>query len=454
VIAGCGAQAIWFGREQGSATLLGAQAAVVATEERSDTPSHGAEVLRLASSSGIKALAYADGITEWSTLARCRILLMGATVLLDSAAADFDIALTRELTAMLSECANAMAERARLKSRLAEVGLVAESTPMLQLFRLVTRLAQLSEVPVLIAGESGTGKELLARALHRFDPRRHGGPFIAVNCGAISPGLAESELFGHTRGSFTGAERGRKGLIRAASGGVLFLDEIGEMSLELQAKMLRALQDGQITSVGDETAIRADARVIAATNRDLPSMIAEGRFRADLFHRLNVVPVRVVPLRERPQDIEPLVRHFVAKYKGLTLAPCDIGQEFLDALSRLELPGNVRQLENIVRQTLVHKCDAAPLGLRDLPPEVWRELARRGPSGDAGSGGGEPAAERAALFDILSSHGWNLSESLGDCERQMIQAALLRAKGNQTKAAHLLGITPRSIYNKLRRYHS
>jgi two-component system, NtrC family, response regulator AtoC len=184
-------------------------------------------------------------------------------------------------------------------------------------------------------------------------------------------------------------------------------------------------------------------------------MVSEGRFRADLYHRLNVVPVRISPLRERPQDVEPLLRHFVEKHRGLLGAPCTLGRDFADALQRLPLPGNARELENIVRQALVAKQDAAPLGLRDLPAQVWQEICLRAPPEQTATGplAGGGATAAASPGEILRSHRWKLSDSLSHCEREMIDAALLRTKGNRTKAALLLGITPRSMYNKLRRSH-
>lgn len=455
VIADCRAQVVPLHRLQKTRSTQRPEAAVIAAGNRTDARPRGGEALQLAASCGIRALAYADGLPQWTAVERCQVLLLGATLLLDSGADDFPCVLSQELSALLHEQAKAAEEQATLKRRFAELGLVAESGAMLDLFRLILRLARLSDVPVLITGESGTGKELLARSIHSLDATRKEGPFVAVNCAAISPGLIESEMFGHSRGAFTGAERGRKGLIRAASRGVLFLDEIGEMGLELQAKMLRVLQDGLVTAVGDETAVRSDARVIAATNRDLATMVAEGKFRADLFHRLNVVPVRVPPLRERPEDVAPLVRHFVAKFSGLKRTSGELDGDILAALCRLELRGNARQLENIVRHTLVCKRDDRPLGLADLPAQVWQELCvrQRVRGDDAGPQVSAAPAARSDVYSILSSHGWNLSQSVSHCEQQIIHAALERTKGNQTKAAELLGITPRSMYNKLRRFH-
>jgi transcriptional regulator with GAF, ATPase, and Fis domain len=449
VVAHCGVRTVRFG--QSSSDMRGAQALVVAVDGPSSMSPHASDALCQAGSAGLKAIVYASGVSSWNVIEKCKIMLCGASRLLDCETLDFDVTLQRELTRLLQEAENTASEQAALQRQLSAIGCVAQSSQMLQVFRLVTRLAQLSDIPVLIEGESGTGKELVALALHRFDPKREHGPFIAVNCAAISHSLAESELFGHARGSFTGAERQRKGWWRAAAGGVLFLDEIGEMSLDLQAKMLRILQDGRVLAVGDEQSFKSDVRVIAATNRSLSSAVSEGRFRADLYHRLNVVPVRIPPLRERPEDIEPLLEHFVGKHRRLLAAPCAVSREFSDAMRHLPLPGNARELENIVRQTLLGKRDTTPLTLSDLPAPVWQDLCMRTQTPVAKPGMETVVASN--LGQILSTYAWKLSDSLSYCEREMIGAALARTNGNRTKAAQLLGITPRSIYNKLRRPH-
>ena len=196
------------------------------------------------------------------------------------------------LAHILSAEAKKQEEAQQITSVMRDMGMVGSSTAMMHVFRSVIRFSTLSDLPVLIAGETGTGKEGLARALHRLDPKRRGGPFVAVNCGAIAASLAESEFFGHRRGAFTGADRDRKGLIRSAEGGVLFLDEIGELDAALQAKLLRVLQESRVLGVGEDRDIKVDVRVVAATNRDLDQMGQQSRFRADLFHRLNVLSIK------------------------------------------------------------------------------------------------------------------------------------------------------------------
>jgi transcriptional regulator with GAF, ATPase, and Fis domain len=290
---------------------------------------------------------------------------------------------------------------------------------------------------------------------------------VALNCSAISPGLAESELFGHRRGAFTGADRERKGLIRAAEGGVLFLDEVGELDGALQAKLLRVLQESRVLGVGEEREVAVNVRIIAATNRDLNTMVQRSQFRADLFHRLHILPIHIPPLRERPLDLKPLVEHFLEKHQFLKSAwtPA-VTPDFLDALMRLELPGNARQLENLVRWVLVNKDDDTPLNLGDLPLEVWEQLSgpaeALGPEPEAGDG--EKAVRPSAsatlrqdmpshFADLLATNGWNLSQSLRFCEKLLLEAALHKARGNQSQMARLLGITPRSVYNKLHKHH-
>jgi two-component system, NtrC family, nitrogen regulation response regulator GlnG len=420
----------------------------------------GLESIRRLAAQGIQVIAYAANAGRWALGARCRALLAGACEILDSAHDDF-------LDALRARVERAGTAEARLRRELNEItlafehlGLVGESDASVRIFRWVARISRLSDLHTLICGETGTGKQLVAEATHRLDPKRRTGPFVALNCAAISPGLAESELFGHRRGAFTGAERDRKGLVRAAHGGVLFLDEIGELDLSMQAKLLRVVQDGRVLGLGDDHESPVDVRVLAATNRNLEAMVREHRFRADLFHRLNVLSVHIPPLRERRADVAPLIRHFLTKHQQLGEGPpLDAGDDFINALTEVDLPGNARQLENIVRRAIVGKDDRTPLGLRDLPPEIWSHVSRScvdDPApGDARSSEGACVARAASidLSPVLAGNDWNLSKSLASCERSLVEAALRAARGNQSETARLLGITPRCIYNKLRRHH-
>jgi transcriptional regulator with GAF, ATPase, and Fis domain len=312
---------------------------------------------------GFEVVAYEDSSESWSLRLRCLSLLAGAARLLDSSAANFDRRIQDALREMLSIAARHHGEAQQIVSVMRDLGMVGRSTAMMQVFRSVIRFSALSDLPVLIAGETGTGKEGLARALHQLDPKRKAGPFVAVNCGAIAASLAESEFFGHRRGAFTGADRERKGLIRAAEGGVLFLDEIGELDVSLQAKLLRVLQESRVLGVGEDRDIAVNIRVVAATNRDLNQMGQQSRFRADLFHRLNVLSIRVPAMRERKDDLAPLTHYFLEKYRSLCggAAP-EVGADFLQALRQVALPGNVRQLENIIRQALVRRRTETPFG--------------------------------------------------------------------------------------------
>jgi len=335
--------------------------------------------------------------------------------------------------------------------------MIGESATMLGVFRTVIRFSALTDLPVLITGETGTGKEGLARAVHRLDPKRGRGPFVAVNCGAISAGLAESEFFGHRRGAFTGAERERKGLIRSAEGGVLFLDEIADLEVALQTRLLRVLQENRVLGVGEDHEAEVSVRVVAASNCDLGQMIEQNRFRADLFHRLNVLSIHVPPLRDRPEDLGPLVEHFLRKYQSLSFAGAlATVMEFLEALRQVELPGNVRQLENLVRQVLVRKVTNLPLSISDLPVEILLQLLGNEERPEARKSEQLSSVDSKTLLTsvihLLDTNGWNLPRSMEICERHVLEAAMGRTHGNQSETAKLLGITPRSVYNKLRKH--
>jgi transcriptional regulator with GAF, ATPase, and Fis domain len=424
--------------------------AVVAVEtNRREDP--GIDAARTFRQRGYRILSVATGARAWPLSSRCHVLAAGAHLLLDPEESDFGRQFTCALADMLREEALRLEETERVTAVLRELGVVGASRAMIAVFRQVMRAAQLSDLPVLLSGETGTGKELLARALHRLDPVRKAWPFVALNCAALPAQLAEAELFGYRRGAFTDADRDRLGLFRAANKGVLFLDEIGELDLSLQAKLLRVLQDGRVLALGEDRDVAVNVRVIAATNRDLKDMLARGAFRPDLFHRLNVVAIHVPPLRERRDDLGPLVRHLVSKHAAVTgAAAVEVNPEFILAIEQLPLDGNAREVENLIRRVLTDRCLAGSLGLADLPHDVLQELSCR-ESGEASCVPVSPAHSMPGPLDVLAAHRWNLSNCLEHYERLLLTAALESAGGNHTRAGRMLGITPRTIYNKVRK---
>jgi transcriptional regulator with GAF, ATPase, and Fis domain len=424
------------------------------------------EIIRSLKRKGFKVISYEEGTQSWPLGVRCQVLLAGSLWLLDSGKKEFVEELQRILAQLLQAEAERLGEEDRIKRLMKMLGIVGESQAIISVCRTILRVSLLSDLPILLTGETGTGKELLARAIHQLDPKRRNGPCVALNCGAISPGLAESELFGHRRGAFSGADRDRKGLIRSAEGGVLLLDEIGELDDALQAKLLRVLQEHRVLAIGEDQEVPVNVRVIAATHRDLDKMVRQREFRADLFHRLNVLSIQIPPLRERPADIKPLIEHFVEKYRFMKPAAYpSVAPDFVDALTQVELPGNARQLENLVRLALVNKDDDAHLDLSDLPQEIWQQLAEQGKGTSAQP---EIASTRqdirmallntsredipSYVVNLLEANGWNLSRSLQHCERLLLEAALHLAHGNQSHTARLLGLTPRSVYNKVHKH--
>ncbi len=272
-------------------------------------------------------------------------------------------------------------EQEQLGEIFAGHGLLAASAAMRDVFRRAVKASHFSDLPVLILGETGTGKQRLAEAIHALDPRRGDKPFVTINCGALSKTLAESDLFGHVRGAFSGAAGERKGLFRAANGGTLMLDEVGELDLDLQPKLLRVLQERRLLPVGEDYEHPIDVRVIAATNRPLEAMVAQGRFREDLFQRLNVFRVQLPALRERPEDVELQAHHFLAQYQvGRAARVTGFGSRVMEALRSLPWEGNTRQLENVIRETLAHHDGASTtLELTDLPRWVFEKIAASPP---------------------------------------------------------------------------
>jgi DNA-binding NtrC family response regulator len=300
------------------------------------------------------------------------------------------------------------------------------------IYRLVGNLQESSST-VLILGESGTGKELVARTIHQTSPRR-GRPFVAINCGAIPANLIESELFGHERGAFTSAVSQRKGKFEVAAGGTLFLDEIGELDRELQVKLLRVLQEKEFERVGGNVTFKTDVRIIAATSQDLNQAVQSGHFRDDLFYRLNVIPVRVPPLRARKADIPLLLEHFFDKTaREMGRRTPVLSEEVLAALTDYRYPGNVRELANIVER-LMTICPDGKIGRQDLPREVLDEAAH--------------APHAGTVLTALPAGGASLSQ----VEKELILKTLEIASGNKSVAARMIGITRRRLYLRLSQY--
>ncbi len=295
-----------------------------------------------------------------------------------------------------------------LESAIASHGLIARSPAMLRIVHLVESLSR-SEATVLITGESGTGKEVLARALHANSPRRSGA-LIAVNCAALPGELLESELFGHVRGAFTGALKDRVGRFELANGGTIFLDEIGDMPVHLQAKLLRVIQERRFERVGESVSRHADARIIAATNSDLQDAIAHGRFREDLYYRLRVVPIRIPPLRERPEDVALIAQHLLAHIGGRVGRALRLSPDTLRVLERYPWPGNVRELENTLEYA-VTLCTGQTIQIEDLPPELGAEMVERKvwPASHQEAAPASADPDKARIVEALETHRWNRS---------------------------------------------
>jgi two-component system nitrogen regulation response regulator GlnG len=321
--------------------------------------------------------------------------------------------------------------------------IIGEAPSMQEVFRAIGRLAR-SNITVLINGESGTGKELVARALHRHSPRS-GAPFIALNMAAIPRDLMESELFGHERGAFTGAQTRREGRFEQADGGTLFLDEIGDMPAELQTRLLRVLADGEFYRVGGLSPIKVDVRIIAATHQNLQDHVRQGRFRDDLFHRLNVIRIHLPPLRERREDIGLLMRHFLTQAgQELGCEPKSIAPDALAHLERLDWPGNVRQLENTARWLTV-MASTKEIRVNDLPPDLC----------DTDGGGVDDEQWESALRGwtrrrLRQGDGAILDSALPAFERILIQAALEHTGGRRQEAAKLLGWGRNTLTRKIK----
>ncbi|MCU1279920.1 MAG: two component, sigma54 specific, transcriptional regulator, Fis family [bacterium] len=327
----------------------------------------------------------------------------------------------------------------RLRGEVAEArGLgdrpVGNSQRIREVMALAERVAA-SDASVMIYGESGTGKELLARVIHRSSTRRD-GPFVAFDCSALAPSLVESELFGHEKGAFTGAQRARRGLFREASGGTLFLDEIGDVAPEVQNKLLRVIQEREIKPVGGDVFVKIDVRILAATNKNLRQLIRDGKFREDLYYRLAVVPIELPPLRERKEDIPELVAYFLARRKGAGPRPHRMSPSALMRLDAYQWPGNIRELENVIERAAI-LSDGQEIHAKDLPPLDIVHV---------------PSATIDAALDSTRPLKDRVGDAVRAVEKQAIVEALQAESGSPTRAAKRLGISRASFYNKLKEH--
>jgi len=398
----------------------------------------GVEVLRAAKAInqqiiGIMVTAYGskDSIQE--------VLRLGAADYLDKPfnVDELKFRIRKELERRQLQTENRLLKRV-LRDNHSFSSIIGRSAAMQAVFQLIETIAPTAST-VLITGESGTGKELVARAIHVNSPR-HDRPFVAVNCGALPEALLESELFGHVRGAFTGAETNKKGLLEVADRGTVLLDEIGEMSQPMQVKLLRVLQDRRFRRVGGTDEVEADLRIIAATNRDLAKLVAEGQFREDLYYRINVIPVHLAPLRERQEDIPPLAEHFVAKYAAQLRKPiAGILPQAMQCLQAYPWPGNIRELENAMERAVTLEPGPA------VQPASLPERVRSGGAGVSAAGG--PST------DPLPDTGFDLELHVREIEREYIAEALRKANGVKVRAADLLGMSFRSFRYYMKKYN-
>jgi two-component system, NtrC family, nitrogen regulation response regulator GlnG len=361
----------------------------------------------------------------------------------------------KELTSIVGRALSEPKERPAAAGKPEEmdsIPLVGRSQAMQEIYRLLARLMQ-TDLTVMISGESGTGKELVARALHDYG-KRSTGPFVAINMAAIPRELIESELFGHEKGAFTGANTRNPGRFEQAEGGTLFLDEIGDMPMEAQTRLLRVLQQGEYTTVGGRTPIKTDVRIIAATNKDLRILIQQGLFREDLFFRLNVVPLRLPPLRERSEDIPDLIRHFFSLAEREGLPPKQMEPAAVERLKRYRWPGNVRELENLARRlAALYPQETISVAVID------NELAQPAPApitDEARTEEGLAASVERHLNKYFSNFGEGLPPPglyhriLREIEYPLLSAALAATRGNQIRAADLLGVNRNTLRKKIR----
>lgn len=377
----------------------------------------------------------------------CQVVDNGISAIVDCRKNDFNQQITEHInTAFLHY--QELSQNNLQQNNIAHCdGMVGDSTALKKVINQARHAAKVSDAPVIIYGESGTGKQRLAEMMHKLDVKRSEQPFICVNCASITGTLAESELFGHRKGAFTGATEDRQGYFRAASKGTIMLDEIGELSLSLQPKILRVLQESMVMPVGSDKEYRVDVRVIAATHRNLKEMVLKGKFRLDLYQRLNVIQLNVPSLRQRPEDIPELFQSFLNKYAHYGKCKIDsVDSRVYQILAKTVGSGNIRELENIVRQILVFKQFGHRIEISDLPREIIHRMSF------ADSETQEKTADiPQTIIEALAKGSIKLAEALDDYEKIML--ARLMGRGiSQTALADRLGVTRRTLYNKLQKY--
>jgi two-component system, NtrC family, nitrogen regulation response regulator GlnG len=367
-----------------------------------------------------------------------------------------------DLAALLQAVSRALEQASKAlpikpTERTEHLPIIGRSAAMQEIYRVIARLT-LTDLTVTIIGESGTGKELVARALHDFGKRKR-GPFVAVNMAAIPRELIESELFGHEKGAFTGASARMPGRFEQAEGGTLFLDEIGDMPLEAQTRLLRVLQQGEFSSVGGNTPIRANVRIVAATHRDLRQLIAQGLFREDLYFRLNVVPIRLPPLSDRTEDIPDLVKHFLLTAQKDGLPAKDIAPEAIEKLREHRWPGNVRELENMIKRLIAMEIDDV-INVQSVEAELAGQTYSQSKSSFANE---DVHTIQEFMENHLSKHFADFSGNLppdglydrilGEVEPPLIRAVLSATRGNQLRAADVLGINRNTLRSKIKQHN-
>lgn len=430
----------------------------------------------------VAALVYGD-TARLSIAVYSQPLAAGARQVLNVQAAGYLDDLRGKVDRLVEDAVAHQRDEEQLTEVFAKYGIVAGSLSFREVFRRTLKASQFSDLPVLILGETGTGKQRIAEVIHKLDSVRSDKPFVTVNCGDIDRTLAGSQLFGHTRGAFSGAQGERLGLFRSAQGGTLLLDEVGELDLELQVRLLRVLQEYRLLPVGEDYEQPIDVRVLAATNRPLEKLVAEGKFREDLYQRLNVFRITIPPLRERPEDVGPQLEYFLRIYQGEREGRVtEVSPQVEEALQALPWEGNTRQLENLVREVLAHReRPGGVLVLHDLPQWVFERLAQGAERPEEASekaaevlppslfppfspratewaalGAQSPEAAEAALVEHLTAQACasNLSwaEALEAYERLLLERVLKKNGGNRTRAAAQLRLTPRTIFTKIKKY--